>query len=93
MFYFSSCLHSLFTVYRAPSPPPPHTHCVSPPLPRFPLQVGGSDQWGNIIAGTDLIRKLMAAEGQEPPQCYGLTFPLLVRGGGGGRGGRQEHNQ
>jgi hypothetical protein len=44
------------------------------------LQAGGSDQWGNITAGTDLIRKLMAAEGQEPPQCFGLTFPLLVRG-------------
>jgi hypothetical protein len=43
------------------------------------LQAGGSDQWGNITAGTDLIRKLMAAEGQEPPQCFGLTFPLLVR--------------
>ncbi|WIA32365.1 hypothetical protein OEZ86_003198 [Tetradesmus obliquus] len=42
------------------------------------VQAGGSDQWGNITAGTDLIRKLMAAEGQEPPQCFGLTFPLLV---------------
>jgi hypothetical protein len=47
------------------------------------LQAGGSDQWGNITAGTDLIRKLMSAEGQEPPQCFGLTFPLLVRDGGG----------
>ncbi|KAF8071273.1 Tyrosine--tRNA ligase [Scenedesmus sp. PABB004] len=43
------------------------------------VQVGGSDQWGNITAGTDLIRKLLGGEGEEPPQCFGLTFPLLVR--------------
>jgi tyrosyl-tRNA synthetase len=43
------------------------------------VQVGGSDQWGNITAGTDLIRKLMGGEsGEEAPQCFGLTFPLLV---------------
>eukprot|EP00878_Enallax_costatus_P028959 GHUV01031328.1.p1 GENE.GHUV01031328.1~~GHUV01031328.1.p1 ORF type:complete len:301 (+),score=81.88 GHUV01031328.1:1055-1957(+) len=42
------------------------------------VQVGGSDQWGNITAGTDLIRKLLGSEDQEPPQCFGLTFPLLV---------------
>lgn len=40
------------------------------------LQGGGSDQWGNITAGTDLIRKLM---GQS---AYGLTFPLLTRSDG-----------
>jgi hypothetical protein len=45
------------------------------------LQIGGSDQWGNITAGTDLIRKLMGGDsGEEAPQCFGLTFPLLVRG-------------
>ena len=37
------------------------------------LQMGGSDQWGNITAGTDLIRKLT---GQS---VFGLTFPLLTR--------------
>lgn len=42
------------------------------------VQVGGSDQWGNITAGTDLIRRLLGAE--DAPDCYGLTFPLLVRG-------------
>lgn len=43
------------------------------------VQIGGSDQWGNITAGTDLIRRLLGNEGgQEPPACYGLTFPLLV---------------
>jgi len=36
------------------------------------LQVGGSDQWGNITAGIDLIRKL---RGQT---AYGVTFPLLT---------------
>jgi tyrosyl-tRNA synthetase len=35
------------------------------------LQIGGSDQWGNITAGTDLIRKLRGGE------AYGLTIPLV----------------
>lgn len=47
------------------------------------LQVGGSDQWGNITAGTDLIRRLLGGGGGgggggEAPDCFGLTFPLLV---------------
>ncbi len=41
------------------------------------LQVGGSDQWGNITAGTDLIRKL---NGEQ--QAFGLTFPLLTKSDG-----------
>jgi tyrosyl-tRNA synthetase len=40
------------------------------------LQMGGSDQWGNITAGTELNRKL----GGET--LYGLTFPLLTRSDG-----------
>jgi tyrosyl-tRNA synthetase len=40
------------------------------------LQIGGSDQWGNITEGVDLIRRL----GKGP--AYGLTFPLLVRSDG-----------
>jgi tyrosyl-tRNA synthetase len=40
------------------------------------LQAGGSDQWGNITAGTDLIRKLLAET------AFGLTFPLLTRSDG-----------
>jgi tyrosyl-tRNA synthetase len=36
------------------------------------LQVGGSDQWGNITAGIDLARRLRSVE------LYGLTWPLLV---------------
>ena len=38
------------------------------------VQVGGSDQWGNITAGTDLLKRLEA----DAPECFGLTFPLLV---------------
>lgn len=40
------------------------------------LQGGGSDQWGNITSGTELIRKLT---GQT---AYGLTYPLLTRSDG-----------
>ena len=40
------------------------------------LQVGGSDQWGNIVAGTDLIRKLRGA------QAHGLVTPLLTTSSG-----------
>jgi tyrosyl-tRNA synthetase len=40
------------------------------------LQAGGSDQWGNIVAGTDLIRKLLGKT------AYGLTHPLLTRSDG-----------
>jgi tyrosyl-tRNA synthetase len=36
------------------------------------LQVGGDDQWGNILAGTDLIRRLHQSE------TYALTFPLIT---------------
>ncbi|KAL7083467.1 hypothetical protein ACP275_14G164500 [Erythranthe tilingii] len=41
------------------------------------VQIGGSDQWGNITAGTDLIRKILQTEG-----AYGLTFPLLLKSDG-----------
>ena len=40
------------------------------------VQIGGSDQWGNIVAGSELIRKVT---GQ---QAHGLTFPLLTRSDG-----------
>ncbi|KXZ43833.1 hypothetical protein GPECTOR_79g112 [Gonium pectorale] len=42
------------------------------------VQIGGSDQWGNITAGTDLIRRLLGGEDKEAPECFGLTFPLLT---------------
>ncbi len=40
------------------------------------LQVGGSDQWGNIVAGTDLIRKKLGAP------AWGWTFPLITKSDG-----------
>lgn len=40
------------------------------------MQIGGSDQWGNITAGIDLVRKLGRSG------AYGLTFPLLTRSDG-----------
>lgn len=40
------------------------------------LQMGGSDQWGNITAGIDLIRRTSGAG------AYGLTWPLLTKSDG-----------
>ncbi|HEX3694594.1 MAG TPA: tyrosine--tRNA ligase [Polyangia bacterium] len=40
------------------------------------LQIGGDDQWGNIVAGIDLIRRVRQAD------AFGLTFPLLTTGSG-----------
>lgn len=40
------------------------------------LQLGGSDQWGNIVAGCDLIRKLRGA------QAFGIVLPLVTTAAG-----------
>ncbi len=40
------------------------------------MQVGGSDQWGNITAGTDLLRKTRSARG------HGLVYPLIKNAAG-----------
>jgi len=40
------------------------------------LQIGGDDQWGNIVAGADLIRRVTGGE------AFGLTFPLITRSDG-----------
>jgi tyrosyl-tRNA synthetase len=40
------------------------------------LQIGGSDQWGNILAGIELIRRI------EQKSAYGLTFPLITNADG-----------
>jgi tyrosyl-tRNA synthetase len=45
-----------------------HQDCV--------IQMGGSDQWGNIVAGIDLIRRLDGGE------AYGITFPLIMTADG-----------
>ncbi len=51
------------------------------------VQMGGSDQWGNIVAGADLIRRVHAAEhgGSESdaPATFGLTCPLVTKSDGG----------
>ncbi|RKU17942.1 tyrosine--tRNA ligase [Candidatus Poribacteria bacterium] len=40
------------------------------------LQLGGDDQWGNILAGVELVRRI------EGKRVHGLTFPLLTTAGG-----------
>ena len=40
------------------------------------LQIGGSDQWGNIVSGVDLIRRLLQKE------AFGLTSPLITLASG-----------
>ncbi len=48
------------------------------------LQIGGSEQWGNIVAGVELIRRVGATQlvdDSAPParaECFGLTFKLLT---------------
>jgi tyrosyl-tRNA synthetase len=47
------------------------------------LQIGGDDQWGNIVAGMELIRRI---EGEHTagalPPAFGLTFPLITTADG-----------
>ena len=42
------------------------------------LQIGGSDQWGNIAAGVTLSRKMHFIHNQEREEIFGLTCPLLL---------------
>jgi tyrosyl-tRNA synthetase len=48
------------------------------------LQIGGSDQWGNITAGIDLTRRM------NQQQVYGLTLPLVTKADGGKFGKTEE---
>lgn len=50
------------------------------------LQVGGSDQWGNIVSGVDLIRRV------EQRQAYALSWPLLIDKKSGKKFGKSEGN-
>ncbi len=50
------------------------------------LQMGGSDQWGNITTGTELIRKM---DGQD---AFALTCPLVTKADGGKFGKTEEGN-
>lgn len=43
------------------------------------LEIGGSDQWGNITAGIDLIRKTSV---KEDKKVYGITVPLVTKSDG-----------
>ena len=46
------------------------------------LQIGGSDQWANIVAGVDLQRKFNHSAGLEVDTIFGLTCPLLTKADG-----------
>jgi len=50
------------------------------------LQMGGSDQWGNIVTGTELIRRI------ERGEAYALTWPLITKSDGGKFGKTEEGN-
>ncbi len=50
------------------------------------LQMGGSDQWGNITTGTELIRRTNGAE------AFGLTCPLITKADGGKFGKTESGN-
>ncbi len=50
------------------------------------LQMGGSDQWGNIVTGTELIRRKLGGE------AYALTCPLITKVDGGKFGKTEEGN-
>ena len=46
------------------------------------LQIGGSDQWANILAGADLSRKIGFNDGKKIEPLFGWTCPLLVKADG-----------
>ncbi len=50
------------------------------------MQIGGSDQWGNIVSGVDLIRR------KENAEVHAFTFPLLVDKASGRKFGKSEGN-
>ncbi len=52
------------------------------------LQMGGSDQWGNIITGTELIRRKLGHE----HDVFALTCPLITKADGGKFGKTEEGN-
>lgn len=48
------------------------------------LQIGGSDQWGNLVSGVELIRK------KENAEVYAMTAPLLINKSTGRKFGKSE---
>lgn len=45
-------------------------------------QFGGSDQWGNIVNGTELNRRILAEQGKQSRELFGLTTPLFTNAAG-----------
>jgi len=54
------------------------------------MQMGGADQWGNITAGLELIRRTAAAEGVEESPAHGIGYPLLLSPSGAKFGKSEE---
>jgi tyrosyl-tRNA synthetase len=46
------------------------------------FQAGGSDQWGNILGGVDLIRRIHGADSEGRPRAHGIAYPLVVGANG-----------
>ena len=46
------------------------------------FQAGGSDQWGNILGGVDLIRRIHGADSEGRPRAHGIAYPLVVNSNG-----------
>jgi tyrosyl-tRNA synthetase len=46
------------------------------------VQMAGSDQYGNIVAGIDLIRRRLGRESSDEVQAFGITTPLVTRSDG-----------
>lgn len=46
------------------------------------IQIGGSDQWGNILGGVDLINKMAESSQGLRDKAFGITTPLLTTSGG-----------
>ena len=46
------------------------------------FQSGGSDQWGNIVGGTDLIRRIHGTRDDGTPHAHGIVFPLVTDASG-----------
>ena len=46
------------------------------------FQSGGSDQWGNIVGGTDLIRRIHGTRSDGTPHAHGIVFPLVTDAAG-----------
>ncbi len=46
------------------------------------LQTAGADQWGNIVSGTDLIRRVLGRADNDKALAFGMTAPLLTKSDG-----------